>query len=109
MICPRKDGPSEGVYDLSGHPGFRVLRAIIGVEDTTTSLGSVTFEVHVDDGAGGWKLLYCSDTVRGGGAVKAITVDLGGASKLRLVCTDGGDGHSSDHATWANARLESGG
>lgn len=109
MICPRKDGPSEAVYDLSGHPGFRVFRAIIGVEDTTTSLGSVTFEVHVDDGAGGWKLLYSSDTMRGGGAVKAITVDLGEASKLRLVCTDGGDGHGSDHATWANARLESGG
>lgn len=107
MICPRADGPSEAVYDLSAHPDLRVFRAVIGVEDTTGSLGSVTFDVHVDDGAGGWTRLYAGETLRGGAAVRAITVDLGAASMLRLVCTDAGDGHNSDHATWANARLES--
>ena len=106
MICPRREGPSEVVYDISDHPGLRTFRAVIGVEDATGTNGSVTFEVHVDDGAGAWKKLYGSDTLRGGGAVKAITVDLGETNRLRLVCTDAGDGHGSDHATWANARLE---
>ena len=71
LTCPRADGPAEVVYDLSAHPGLRTFRAVIGVEDYTGVLGSVTFEVHVDDGAGGWKQLYASDTLRGGGAVNS--------------------------------------
>jgi hypothetical protein len=35
-----------------------------------------------------------------------IRVDVTGARRLRLYCTDGGDGIGSDHATWALARLE---
>ena len=94
------------IYDISGHPEFRIFSAVIGVEDRTGVRGSVTFEVHADNGAGGWKHLYSSDILRGGGAVKAITVDLGKADRLRLVCTDAADRHGSDHAVWANARLE---
>ena len=106
MICPRANGPAEVVYDISGHPAFRTFRAVIGVEDKTGTRGSVTFEVYVDDGGGGWKWLHSSDTIRGGGAVRALSIDLGEADTLRLVCTDAGDSHNSDHATWANARLE---
>jgi len=106
MTCPRADGPSEVVYDLTSSPSLRILKAVIGVEDQTGTLGSVTFEVYIDDGAGGWKLVYASDIIRGGGAVRAITVDLAKTRRLRLVCTDAADSHNSDHATWANVRLE---
>lgn len=109
MTCPRADGSAEAVYDISGLSASGTFKAVIGVEDQTGTRGSVTFEVHVDEGAGGWKLLYSSDVIRGGGAVKAISVALGQAERLRVVCTDAADSHNSDHATWANGRLEKGG
>jgi hypothetical protein len=44
--------------------------------------------------------------LRGGQEPVSISVDLAGAKRLRLYCTDAGDGIGSDHATWALARLE---
>jgi len=98
-------GPAEATYDLSEHPKHRVLRAVIGVDDGAGG-GSVAFEVYVDQADGQWKQVYGSQVLRGGGAGKALCLDLKGASKLRLVVTNAGDGHGCDHAIWANARLE---
>jgi alpha-galactosidase len=38
-------------------------------------------------------------------AAKPVEVDVSGAKVLELRALDGGDGITSDHADWANARL----
>ncbi len=106
MTHALKDGPAEVIYDLTPYPNHRLFRAIVGVDDETGTLGSVTFEVHVDAPDGGWRKLHATGMLAGGGEVKALTIDLGQAEKLRLLVTDAGDSHGSDHAVWANARLE---
>ena len=45
----------------------------------------------------------------GATATKTIDVSVAGATTLRLVVTDGGDGINSDHGDWALARVECGG
>jgi len=96
---------SEVIYDLSRVPKRKKLCALIGVDDGAGGGGSVTFHVQVDkDGA--WETRYASPVLRGHQEPIAITVDLSGAKKLRLYCTDAGDGINSDHATWCDARLE---
>ena len=98
--------PAEVIYDLTPYPDRSILRAVVGVDDETGTRGSVTFEVHVDAPDGGWRKLHATRLLAGGGDVKALTIDLSDAQKLRLVVTDAGDHHGSDHAVWANARLE---
>ena len=95
---------SEVIYDLPQTPPRRWFKAIIGVADSGNG-GSVTFEVHLDKGQG-WEKSYSSPVLRGGQEPLAISVDLTGAKKLRLYCTDAGDGIGSDHASWALPRLE---
>ncbi len=99
------EGPAEVIYDLAPYPQHRALRAVIGVDDGPGA-GSVQFEVYIDQPDGQWKQVYGSQVLRGGGAGKALCLDLGGATKLRLVVTNAGDGHGCDHAIWCNARLE---
>jgi len=95
---------AEVVYDLTGAPARARLCAIVGVCDTTTS-GSVTFEVHTATD-GDWEVRYTSPVLRGGHEPIAVSVDVSGAHRLRLYCTDAGDGINSDHAVWCDARLE---
>ena len=107
MTCPRQDGPGEVVYDLQPYPARRLFRAVVGVDDQTGTLGTVTFEVYVDRGDGKWQKLHETMRLTGGGSVRLLSVDLGAeAKRLRLMTTDAGDHHGSDHAVWANARLE---
>jgi len=58
------------------------------------------------DRTGQWKTVYTSPTLRGSQEPVPISVDISGAKRLRLYCTDAGDGIGSDHATWADVRLE---
>src|SRR2546423_1703912 len=44
----------------------------------------------------------------GTSATQDVDVSVAGASTLRLVVTDGGNGISSDHGDWASARIECG-
>jgi hypothetical protein len=74
----------------------------IGVDDEEGGAGSVRFQVYLDG-----VLAYDSGTMRGGQAAKQIDIDVRGKNQLRLVVTDAGDGNTSDHADWANARLTS--
>ena len=106
LVCPRADGPGEAVFDLTGHPDRRTLRASLGIADAPGLIGSVVFAVEVDDGADGWRRLYTSEVLRGGGAVTLLSLPLGPCRRLRLLCTDAGDSHNSDHAVWGDARLE---
>jgi alpha-galactosidase len=38
-------------------------------------------------------------------AAKHLTADVSGATFVRLVVTDGGNGNDSDHSDWADAQL----
>jgi hypothetical protein len=81
--------------------GYRHFLASIGVDDYSTTAGSVIFRVYVD-GA----LSYDSGVMTPTSATKNIDVAIPlEANELRLVVTDAGDGGTSDHADWGNARV----
>ena len=77
------------------------FKASVGVDDEVAANGSVVFQVF----AGATKV-YDSALMTGATATKTIDVSVAGATTLRLVVTDGGDGISSDHGDWALARVE---
>jgi hypothetical protein len=74
----------------------------VGIDDEV-SLGSVVFEVYV-----GTTKIYDSGTMTSTSATKQVDVAITGATELRLVVTEAGDGNAHDHADWANARVECG-
>ena len=75
--------------------------AKVGVDDSAGSQGSVEFIV-IGDG----KTLWESGVLKGGAVAKTADVNLTGIQTLVLLVTDGGDGEGSDHADWANAKIE---
>jgi fibronectin type 3 domain-containing protein/lysophospholipase L1-like esterase len=89
-------------YNIAGL-GFSEFRADIGVDDEATTTASLKMQVYVDN-----VLRYDSGTMTATTATQSIAVSVAGASTLRLVTNDGGDGSSWDHGDWANARLVSG-
>lgn len=87
-------------YDLTARH-YTNFSSFVGVDDSRSWRGSVSFEVYVDD-----VLLESTGTMFGGDPAKEISITLTPENKtLRLVATDGGDGNSSDHANWADAKL----
>ncbi|WP_053722228.1 NPCBM/NEW2 domain-containing protein [Saccharothrix sp. NRRL B-16348] len=90
--------PSELSVYLGG--ACRAFTATVGLDDETTSPGSVAFRVFGDD-----RLLYDSGVLRDGDQAVPITVDIAGVRLLSLRVTDGGDDRNFDHADWADARL----
>lgn len=80
---------------------YTALRTTIGVDDETAGRGSVVFQAYVDG-----VLAYTSAVLTGKSPAVPVTVNLRGASSLRLVVTDGGDGIAYDHADWAGALLD---
>jgi len=89
---------SDVRYSISGCSRFK---ADVGVDDEVGANGSVVFQVF----AGATKV-YDSGTMTGATATKPVDVSISGATLLRLVVTGAGDGVSSDHGDWANARIE---
>jgi alpha-galactosidase len=95
--------PSAIEYYLGG--ACSTVRADVGVDDeTTSSASSITFEIWADDAK-----VAESGVLRSTDAALTLEADVGGATTLRLVVTDAGDGKNSDHADWADARLTCGG
>jgi chitodextrinase/glucose/arabinose dehydrogenase len=92
---------SEVTYNLSGN--WSRFKADIGIDDEVTASGpaSVVFEVWADG-----QRLYQSATLRRNSPIVGVNVDVSGKQQLRLVVTAAGDGANSDHADWADARLE---
>ncbi|MDB6018972.1 MAG: glycoside hydrolase clan [Pedosphaera sp.] len=74
--------------------------AEVGVDDSAGAQGSVEFVV-----SGNGKVLWKSGALTGGQAAVPVDVNLAGVTVLGLRVTDGGDGASSDHADWADARI----
>ena len=83
--------------------GCTTFKAVIGVDDEVGANGSVRFEVYGDS-----TRLFRSAVVRGADPGQAVSVNVVGRSGLRLVVTRGGDNFVSDHADWANAKLNCG-
>lgn len=98
------DGFSEVIYEI---PEYKTFRAEIGLSHRDAPpAGSVVFFVYIDDGNGGWIEKYKTEVIRHENPTIPLEIDISGASELRLYCTDAGDGINSDHATWANARVD---
>jgi hypothetical protein len=90
---------SDITYKLSGICSKFI--ADIGVDDEIPAgSGSVIFQIWVD-GVNAYQTALLSS----GMAAQTVSVPVTGASQLRLVVTDGGNGNGQDHADWANARL----
>lgn len=93
---------SDVRYNLVGG-NYTEFRADIGVDDEVGTNGRVVFQGYVDN-----VLQYTSPQMNGNTATQSVVVNVTGASTLRLVVTDSGNGTTSDHADWASARLISG-
>lgn len=88
------------VYDVTGK-SYTQFNADIGVDDEITSGGGIKFQVYADN-----VLKYDSGTMTATTATKSISVNITGASAIKLVVADAGGGSAAvDHGDWANARF----
>ena len=90
--------PSEVKALLGGN--CSTFTAKIGVDDEVDDRGRVIFKVAVD-GA----VKYTSDLLTGTSPTVPVSVDVTGGQTVSLQVTDSGDGVTSDHADWAEAKL----
>jgi alpha-galactosidase len=75
--------------------------ANVGVDDEiATDRGTVGFEVYADSAK-----VADSGTLTGSSAAKALSANVTGATRLRLVVTNTGDGIDYDHGDWATPTL----
>ncbi|GAA4640157.1 NPCBM/NEW2 domain-containing protein [Actinoallomurus vinaceus] len=72
----------------------------VGVDDEKSQNGSVTFEIWGDG-----KKVADSGLLTTADPAAHLTADVTGATMVRLIVTDGGNGNDSDHADWADARI----
>jgi len=105
MHVKAAEGFSEVIYEVEG---YRTFRAEIGLSHRDEPpAGSVIFFVYIDDGKGGWIEKYKSDDViKHETPTIPLEIDISGAKELRLYCTDADGSINSDHATFANAILD---
>lgn len=89
---------SEIVYKLNGQ--YTSFAALVGVDSEVGSVGTVEFQVVVDN-----QVVFSSGVMNKNTEAKEVNVNLSGKNELKLIVTDGGDGINSDHADWVNARL----
>lgn len=96
---------AEVIYDLRPYRGQRsAFRAIVGIPDTEP--GSSQFFVYTRQGDGEWVERAQTAVRTAESGPSELKVSLQDADELRLYVNDGGNGISSDHAVWAQARLE---
>jgi alpha-galactosidase len=75
------------------------VSADVGIDDEKAA-GTVVFQIFKD----GTKVAD-SGTMTATAAARHLTADITGATELRLVVTDAGDGINNDHADWADAKV----
>jgi alpha-galactosidase len=91
---------SEFVIDLKG--AATRFHSMVGIDDAVRgAVGSVTFEVWVDDAK-----VAASGLMRVGDAPRLLSADLTGARVLTLLVDDGGDTSNDDEVVWAGAMIE---
>jgi hypothetical protein len=88
---------SELNYNISNRSHFY---STVGVDDEVGDNGSVIFQVYLD----GVKK-FDSGVLTGSSASRFVDLDIAGATNLRLVVTDAGNGNTFDHADWGGAVL----
>jgi hypothetical protein len=101
VVYPRGLGVHAGSelrYSLGG--ACTSFQAAVGVDDKVGTGGSVVFQVWADAAK-----VSESAALTGASATAQVNVSVAGASELRLVVTDGGNGNGGDHADWADAHL----
>jgi len=87
----------EAEYAIPANAEYFVAICGFGNRDRRAS---VEFKVYVDD-----KLKYDSGIYRIGMPLLPVAVKLSGASKIKLVTTDAGDGIVADYSWWGDARF----
>ena len=92
------NAPSTITYYLGGH--CSTVNSTVGLDDEKTGAGSVTFEIWADG-----KKVADTGLIKRGDPAQTLHVDTTGASLLRLIVTDGGDGNTNDHADWAAPQI----
>jgi alpha-glucosidase (family GH31 glycosyl hydrolase) len=90
--------PSSASVRLGGN--CTTFTAKVGVDDEMEDRGKVSFKVLVDGVA-----KYTSDLLTGTSPTAEVSVNVAGGQTLTLQVTDGGDGITSDHADWAEAKV----
>ncbi|MEV0372711.1 NPCBM/NEW2 domain-containing protein [Streptomyces sp. NPDC050636] len=90
--------PSEVSFYTGGR--CTAFNARAGIDDESGGKGSAGFEVWADG-----KRIAESGTVTGTDTAETVTAAISGATTVRLVVTDGGDGMDYDHADWGDARF----
>ncbi len=90
--------PSEMVLSLDGR--YSLFEALVGIQDQGNPVGSVIFQVYVDE-----EKCFDSGVIHEGEVPKLVSVKVEGGQVLRLVVTDAGDGTTCDCANWADCRL----
>ena len=84
----------------AGGEGRSVSRLHVGIDDSTSSRGSVIFRVLVDGHE-----RFASPILRGGDAPVPVSVDVRGAKKLELFVDYADRADVLDHVDWLDARL----
>lgn len=89
---------AETCVELDGQ--FAAFEAEIGVQWQGPNVGSVIFQVYVDN-----EKRFDSGIMKETDPARPIRINTLGASLLKLVVKDAGDGITCDCGNWANARL----
>jgi alpha-galactosidase len=77
----------------------------VGIDDEVKGRQPAVEFIVYGDGA----KLWSSGVMHDGDTARLCNVKLSGVKKLELLVTDGGNGNSSDHADWADAKFEAAG
>ncbi|HEY7089886.1 MAG TPA: NPCBM/NEW2 domain-containing protein, partial [Tepidisphaeraceae bacterium] len=92
---------SEIIVPLSGQ--YTQFSSFVGVDDEMTSFSTIRFQVYVDN-----VLKFDSGVMNPNSPTQQAVVSVAGATTLKLVVNDGGDGNGADHGDWADAKLITG-
>ncbi|WP_193726654.1 NPCBM/NEW2 domain-containing protein [Paenibacillus guangzhouensis] len=90
---------SSITYNLNGQ--YTRFQSDIGIDHEVSANATVVFQVWADGNK-----IYDSQTMTPASQIQSIDVSVAGVNQLVLTVEDGGDGINSDHADWANARLQ---
>jgi alpha-galactosidase len=92
--------PGDILYLAAGRCTSLVAEVGVDDEKRANMASSVSFEIWADS-----TKVADSGVLTWQDPAKTLTADISGASFVRLVVTDAGDGNNSDHADWAAARV----
>ncbi len=89
---------SKSICKINLNQSATCFQAMVGIDSESGNRGSVEFQIELDG-----KTVWKSGVIKGGEAARKVDAKLKGATTMKLIVTDGGDGTASDHANWAEA------